>query len=462
MHRNRPFISRRDILQVGALGACGLSLTGLLQARNPGAAAPAASANRQRGKAKSCIIIFQQGGPSHHDTFDMKPEAPAEIRGEFKSIATSLSGYRVCEHLPLTARQAHRLALVRSVHHEDPQHNNAGYAALTGTKPALLPNTVEALAAPRPDNHPPFGAVVTRLRESTAPWVSLPYPCVNGVPYPGQTAGFLGARHEPLWLRPDPRAREFVFRELELPEGLSPSRALRRESLLRGLDGSRGPTQTGAVADMTALHRRALALVTSAATRRALRMDQEDPRVRDHYGHNVFGQSCLLARRLVEAGVPLVNIYSVGFDGYPGPLPLSWDTHWDNFRFLREGILPIQDRGYAMLLNDLAERGLLEETLVVWFGEFGRSPRINTQGGREHWPAVYSVVFAGGGVRAGTLHGASDRHGAYPVANPVTPQDVAATIYHCLGIDPETRLPDRLGRPIEVGSGGNVILPILA
>jgi hypothetical protein len=447
-------LSRRDVLQLGALGACGLSLPGFLQARVANGTIPA--------RAKACIILFQQGGPSHHDTFDMKPDAPVEIRGEFKPIASSVPGYRVCEHLPLLARQAHRFTVVRSVHHDDPQHNNAGYATLTGTKPALLPNTVEALAGPRPDNHPPFGAVLTRLRQSPAPWVSLPYPCINGIHYPGQTAGFLGARCEPLWLRPDPKAREFVFPELELPPGSTTARVRRREGLLHNLDGALNrATHAGAVADLTAFQTRALDLVTSPATRRALRIDLEEPRLRDRYGRNVFGQSCLLARRLIEAGVPLVNVYSVGFDGFPGPLPLSWDTHWDNFKFLKESILPIQDRGYAVLLEDLAQRRLLDETLVVWFGEFGRSPQVNKQGGREHWPNVYSVVFAGGGIRGGALYGASDKHGAAPVANPVTPQDVAATIYHCLGIDPETRLPDRHGRPVEVGSGGKPIHALL-
>jgi hypothetical protein len=455
---NHPSISRRDILQLGALGVCGLTLPGLLEARGA-PVTPVVAASGRPGLAKSCIILFQQGGPSHHDTFDMKPEAPAEIRGEFQPTATRLPGYRVCEHMPLIARQAHRFAVVRSVHHNDPQHNNAGYATLTGTRPVLLPNTVEALARPRPDDHPPFGAVLSRLRSAPAPWVALPYPVVNGVPYPGQTAGLLGARCEPLWLRPDPKKGDFVFPDFEPPEGFSPSRFRSRQHLLQSMD--RNP-QPDTVADMTTFQARALDLLTSAATRRALRLEQEDPRLRDRYGRNVFGQSCLLARRLVEAGVSLVNLYSVGFDGFPGPLPLSWDTHWDNFKYLKESILPIQDRGYAVLLEDLAERGLLDETLVVWFGEFGRSPQINKQGGREHWPAVYSVVFAGGGVRGGAVHGASDKYGAYPVANPVTPQDVAATIYHCLGIDPEMRLPDRVGRPVEVGSGGKVILPILA
>jgi hypothetical protein len=452
-------LGRRDVLQLGALGACGLSLPGLLRARAGTPTSPGGAATRRPGRAKSCIILFQQGGPSHHDTFDMKPDAPAEVRGEFKPIATSLPGYRVCEHMPLIARQAHRLAVVRGVHHDDPQHNNAGYATLTGTKPALLPNTVEALAGPRPDDHPPFGAVLTRLRPSPAPWVSLPYPCLNGIPYPGQAAGFLGARCEPLWLRPDAKAPDFTFRELELPADSSPRRVHSRQRLLQTMDRE---AHSAAAAGMTTFQARALDLLTSDATRRALRIDQEEPRLRDRYGRNVFGQSCLLARRLVEAGVPLVNIYSVGFDGYPGPLPLSWDTHWDNFKFLKEGILPIQDRGYAVLLEDLAERSLLDETLVVWFGEFGRSPQVNKQGGREHWPFVYSVVFAGGGVRGGAIFGASDKHGAAPVADPVTPQDVAATIYACLGIDPETRVPDRVGRPVEVGSGGKVIGAILA
>jgi hypothetical protein len=453
-HKDLAF-TRRDILQLGALGVCGLALPELFEARSAQPATVPARASRRLPRARSCIIIFQQGGPSHHDTFDMKPAAPAEIRGEFRPVATRVSGYHVCEHMPLTARQAHRFAVVRSVHHNDPQHNNAGYATLTGTKPVLLPNTVEALASPRPNDHPPFGAVLSRLRPTPAPWVALPYPVVNGVHYPGQTAGFLGPRCEPLWLRPDPKAREFVFPEFELARGLSPSRLRARKRLLHDLD--RTP-----VADLTTFQARAMDLLTSAATRRALRLDQESPQLRDRYGRNVFGQSCLLARRLVEAGVGLVNIYSVGFDGFPGRLPLSWDTHWDNFKFLKKDILPIQDRGYAALLEDLAERGLLDETLVVWFGEFGRSPQVNKQAGREHWPAVYSVVFAGGGVHGGAVHGASDKDGAYPVANPVTPQDVAATIYHCLGIDPEKRLLDRLSRPVEVGSGGKAILPILA
>jgi hypothetical protein len=211
----------------------------------------------------------------------MKPDAPVDIRGEFKPIATTVPGVQVCEHMPLTARQARRLAILRAVNHNDPQHNNAGYAVLTGTKPALLPNTVEALAGPRPDDHPPFGAVLSRLRHAPVPWVSLPYPAVNGIWYPGQTAGFLGARYEPLWLRPDPKAPDFTFRELQFSGDLAQTRVRGRERLFQDLDrGARTP----AAANMTTYQARALDLLTSEATRRALRIDQEDPRVRDRYG----------------------------------------------------------------------------------------------------------------------------------------------------------------------------------
>src|SRR5262249_42738377 len=279
---------------------------------------------------------------------------------EFRPIATSVPGYQVCEHLPLVARQAHRFAVIRSVHHDDTQHNNSGYATLTGVNVPPLPNTVEALASPKPDNHPPFGAVLQRLRPSPKPWVALPYPVVNGVHYPGQTAGFLGARYEPFWLRPDPKAPEFVFRELEVGQDFSHRRIRARDGLLRGIDQAQDlAARPGAAADMSGFQSRAVDLIASAATRRALQLDREEPRRRDRYGRNVFGQSCLLARRLIEAGIPLVNIYTVGFDGFPNSAPLSWDTHWDNFKFLKEGILPIQDRGYAALLDDLAERGML-------------------------------------------------------------------------------------------------------
>jgi hypothetical protein len=355
------------------------------------------------------------------------------------------------------------LAVVRSVHHDDPQHNNAGYRLLTGANPPLLANTVEALAAPRPNDHPPFGAVVAKLKNTPLPWVSLPYEMVNGVPYPGQAAGFLGARYEPLWVNFLPDQPDFTPRDLDLPASLSPGRLAERGRLLHAIDGvSAKPVRSTEAINLGTFQDRATTLVTAASTRRALRIDTEDPRLRDLYGRNVFGQSCLLARRLVEAGVPLVAVYTWGRDGFPKPFSVSWDTHQNNFKDLKEQILPIQDAGYAMLLEDLAQRGMLDDVLVVWFGEFGRTPKVNTLAGRDHWPSVFTVVLAGGGVRGGITFGASDRSAAYPASDAVTPQDVAATIYHCLGIDPHTRLVDREGKPVEVACGGEPILPILA
>ena len=382
-------------------------------------------------------------------------------------LPRSVPDYRVCEHMPLTARQAHRFAVVRSVHHDDPQHNNAGYATLTGTRPALLPNTVEALASPRPDDHPAFGAVLSRLRPSPAPWVALPYPVVNGVHYPGQTAGFLGARDEPLWLRPDPKASEFAFPELELPPGSSAARVRGREQLLEAVDRAVG----GALDQAERWGR----LRTCAPFRPAPSTWSRRPPRDVRCGSTGRTRGCAT----VTAATSSVRVacWRGGWSrpasrwstftrsvstAIPGPLPLSWDTHWDNFKFLKEGILPIQDRGFAALLEDLAERGLLDETLVVWFGEFGRSPQVNQQAARALAGRLLGRLCRRRRPRRRQSMGASDKHGAYPVASPVTPQDIAATIYHCLGIDPETRLRDRLGRPVEIGSGGKVIAPILA
>ncbi|MBI3863647.1 MAG: DUF1501 domain-containing protein [Planctomycetia bacterium] len=446
-----PRLNRRGVIELGALGLCGLSLPAFWQRRARGAAQPAP-------RAKACIVIFHFGGPSHLDTFDLKPDAPKEIRGEFRPIGTAAPGQLICEHLPLMAAQAHRFAIVRSMHHTDPQHNNAGYRMLTGADPPLLENTVAALARPKPDDHPPFGSVVTQVRQSAAPWVSLPYEMINGVPYPGQAAGFLGAAYEPLWLKTDPsRGHDLAFRDLELPDELNIRRVRTRGDLLQTIDRD---GQISGAANMSMYQSRAMDLLTSNATRLALQIDRESPQMRDRYGRNVFGQSCLMARRLIEAEIPLVAVYTYGADGFINTQ--SWDTHANNFRDLKDKILPIQDRGYAVLLDDLAERGLLDETLVVWFGEFGRDPKINGNGGgRDHWPFVFSALLAGGGIRGGISHGASDASGAYPAADAVSPQDMAATIYHCLGIDPRTEIRDRLGRPFEVALGGKPVLPLM-
>jgi hypothetical protein len=457
---------RRDVLQLGALGAFGVGLPGLLQCRSARASTGRAESLLRPGfgKAKSCILLFHFGGAPTQDMFDMKPDAPLEIRGEFRPVSTTVPSFQICEHLPQIAKQAQRIAVIRSVNHDDTQHNNSGYATLTGHKHDQLPNTVAALVGPKPDDHPSYGAVLVKQRNSSLPWVSLPYEMINGPPYPGQTAGFLGARYGPLWLKAERPSGKFVFRDMELPSDVGRVRADRRRKLWIALDeqGLSPQIGRGPSTDMTVYQTRAIDLLAADATRTAFQLDHEKPGVRDQYGRNMFGNSCLLSRRLVEAGIPLVALYTMGTDGLPGAGGESWDTHHNNFRSLKKAILPIQDPGYAMLLEDLAQRGLLDETLVVWFGEFGRTPKVNGNAGRDHWPFVYSVLFAGGGVQGGIQFGASDKNAAYPATDPVSLQDVAATIYHCLGIEPDTGIPDRQGRFVEISCGGMPLLPILA
>lgn len=455
--------SRRDVLHLGALGACGLTLPLLLNLRAAQANDTGGRGAKSFGKAKSCILIFHYGGPPHQDTYDLKPDSPAEVRGEFQPIATSVPGNFICEHMPRMAAQMHRVALVRSVSHNDTQHNNAAYKMLTGHNRGVLADTVAALASPKPDDHPPFGAVLTKLRDSPAPWVSLPYEMINGVPYPGQTAGFLGARFEPLWMKGTLNLATYSVPGLDAAADVNADRLHDRAGLLTELDRSFDLAARSAPArDMKMFQARALDLLTSAALQRAIRLDQEDTRSRERYGRTVIGQSCLLARRLVQAGLPLMTIYTIGADSFPPDFKTSWDTHENNFTLLKQRILPIQDVAFATLLDDLAERGLLDETLVVSFGEFGRTPTINrARAGRDHWPFVFSAVFAGGGIQPGIQFGSSDKIAAYPASNPVNPPDIAATIYHCLGIDPETRITDPQGRPHEVASGGEPIQGIL-
>jgi hypothetical protein len=443
----------------------GLALPDLLSLRAAAATMPApAGVPRSFGQAKSCIFLFHFGGPSQFETFDPKPEAPAEIRGEFGTVATSVSGYRICEHLPLTAKQMHLVSVVRAVNHDDEQHNNAGYQLLTGFKPRPLPNTVADLAGPKPTDHPSFGAVLAREKPRSVgipAWVQLPYEMVNGVPYPGQTPGCLGSRYASFWIKGDPSDPQFEVPDVSLAPGLTAARMERRRGVLHRVDAGLPRTGTAAPArELSAYQERALDLVTGAATRSACRLDGEDPRLRDRYGRNRFGQSVLMARRLIEAGVGLVNVHTIGTAAELFPFCITWDTHQQNFRDLKGLILPVQDLAYAALLADLEQRGLLDETLVVWMGEFGRTPKINGGAGRDHWPYVFPAVLAGGGIRRGIVHGASDAQGAYPASDPVTPQDIAATIYHCLGIPPDTHLADREGRLFPL-CGGTPVREIL-
>jgi hypothetical protein len=385
----------------------------------------------------------------------MKPDAPAEIRGEFKPIPSALPGLSVSEHLPRLARLADRFCLVRSVNHATTAHNSAAYYSLTGHKPLIDIVTANASAT----DFPAYGAVVDKLapsRNRVPTAVSLPTMIADG-PFrtPGEFAGFLGKPHDPLFVNRDPNAPTFQVEELRLPLEVPLDRAGDRRSLLSGLAAhARLNESIAAVRGMDAYQQRAFALLTSGETQRAFDIQREDPRVRDRYGRTTYGQSVLLARRLVEAGVRFVTVYySPGIGG--------WDTHKDNFQTLKDSRLPITDRTVSALLEDLDTRGLLDETLVVWTGEFGRTPKINRDAGRDHWPRCYTVLMAGGGLKRGYVHGASDASGAYPKDAPCTPDDLSATMFFCLGIDPATELRDQLDRPIPA-SYGSPITPLLA
>lgn len=449
-------LSRRDALSLGALPLLGLMLPELLQARAAAEAPRPRRSARSFGKAKSCILLFHMGGPSQHETFDPKPDAPAEIRGEFGTIGTSIPGYRVCELLPLTAKQLHRCTVIRSLTHDDSQHNNAGYRMLTGYRPPLLPDSI--LASPRPDDYPPYGAVAAKLKgnaRGVPPWISLPYLMVNGPAYPGQGAGFLGGACEPFWIKGNPNLPGFGVDGLSLPSGVTERRLAARRSILATLEAVRRDLDAPrSFQELGVFQQRALDLATRPATRDACRLEREAPALRERYGRNIFGQSALLARRLIEAGAGLVSVYTIGSAEEDLPnRQVHWDTHANNFKDMKNVIMPIQDPAYAALLEDLDGRGLLDETLVIWMGEFGRTPKINIVAGRDHWPWVFPVVLAGGGIRRGLVYGESDDHGAYPRADPVSPEDLAATIYHCLGIAPETMLADLQGRQAPLCAG---------
>jgi hypothetical protein len=461
--------TRRDFLQVGgSLGMLGLSLPQLFEAQATAATSPGMA---HESRIKSCILIFYYGGPSHLDTFDMKPDAPVEIRGEFKSIATSVPGLRIGEHLPCTARVMHKVAVVRSMQHQMRGHDSASYQTLTGRVPPVGDNQN---FGERPDSFPCYGAClgyVRRKQPILIPHAALPFVMNNNFANPGQTAGFLGTEFQPLLIQGDPGSLAYnaggALRVLDFPDDVTARRLERRWALLRSLDARPGGD---GVRSMRVYQEKAFDLVHSATLRDALNIQQESATTREHYGHgpagqphddnpksqkraelaigrNLRGWNLLLARRLVEAGVPFVNVYDYKQQGK------NWDSHTDNFQYLKQYLLPPADQAFAALVDDLDERGLLETTLVVALGEFGRTPKINDKAGRDHWPNCYTALLAGGGIKGGCVHGASDRIGAYPVTNPVTPADIAATILTLFGVDPSTETHDPLGRPFRICDG---------
>ena len=447
--------SRRDWIRLGGLGCLGLSMGDLL-------AADKVQAAGAFGRAKSCIIFFLGGGPPQHETFDPKPEAPAEIRGDFKSIRTSVPGTHFCELLPRVAKVADKLTVIRSLHSNTNVHSKSGYFMLTGRP---HPGSGEVSASP--EDWPSIASVVGQLRPSLrTPFSSVALPEVihndNAPPWPGQNGGFMGVTWHPHVLHCNPALPNYQVRGLQLPAGLSEFRVQERASLRRQLDAHFiKQLPDSQIGGLDQLQQRALDVVRASATHAAFKIDREKPVVRDRYGRTHLGQSMLLARRLVEAGVRLVQVNwprEKGDQMTGNPL---WDTHHHNTSRLRDNLCPQLDQVLSALLTDLSDRGLLDETLVVVMGEFGRTPKINTRGGRDHWGACYSVALAGGGVPGGLTIGSSDAHGAYPKSRPLRPPDLAATIFHLLGIPANAEFKDRLNRPLPVVEGGSPIREII-
>jgi len=449
-------LTRREFLRVGGLGPLGLSLP-LLYARE--AAAAARGSGSGFGRARACIQIFLWGGPGAQETWDPKPDAPEETRGAFQPIRTSVPGTLFCEHLPLMAARAHRYAILRSVAHTGVNHGTSAYHMLTGhihRDPGTLrrPNKDDvpnlAVNAGRYMPHPPHLPAC----------VAIPHPIWDGgvTEVPGQRAAMLGERHEPFRVTGDLTRKDFRPESLQLAAGVDPGRLGRRASLLEAVEKRAG--HLGREADGQALgafYDRALNLLSSPDTYRAFDLAAEPEKVRSRYGWHWFAQSLVLARRLVESGVPLVTVY---WNTPSFLVDESWDTHNDQHRRLKEHILPPFDRALSALLDDLRERGLTESTLVTWYGEFGRTPKINSGGGRDHWGFCQSIGMAGAGIRPGALLGSSTADGGYPNSDAVSPDDVAATVFHSLGIDHRQHMYDQQGRPIPL-SGGEPIHAIL-
>jgi hypothetical protein len=445
-HLGHGSISRRAFLRVGTLGTLGLSLPSLLRAAVTGSRTTPAF-----GRARRCLLLFLTGGAPQLDTFDLKPDAPAEIRGEFQPIATRVPGIRIGELCPRLAGLTDKFCLLRAVTHTDTVHTSAGYTMLTGMPHPLL-NAPGGASNVRPtaNDHPHLGSLLARFRPVRAGvpvFAALPEVIrdANVNEFPGQGGGFLSKVHDPFRIEAD--GGGFLRPEIVLPADMTPDRLNERRQLRERLDRANLPDPPG---DLDRFYQQAFDLIRSPAVRRAFELEREPDRLRTAYGSHRFGQGCLLARRLLEAGVGLVTVYW-HYEG-PDDSPV-WDTHWNNFAHLRQRLLPPADQAIACLLEDLTGRGLLADTLVIVMGEFGRTPKINKYGGRDHWPHVQSVLLAGAGIPGGRVHGASDRQGAYPADSPVTPADLAATILHLLGVPLDLELHDRTGRPLQACVG---------
>jgi hypothetical protein len=446
----RLAVSRRQLLKTGVLGTLGFGLGDLLRFEARGAA--------RATPVKSVIFFDHYGAPSHIDTWDMKPRAPEEVRGEFQPIQTSLPGYVVCEHMPRIAKLVDRMTIVRSMGHRIANHNPATYLMLTGRTSTA--DVVQIGAGP--NDWPNLGAVLSKLQPGDGKLPDsaiLPHLTFDQVyTCPGQFGGMLGKRYDPFVIDQDPSRSNFSVPELHLPSEIDALRLDDRRRILGVIDEQRKSFDRQAVVrGMDAYYERAWAMLTSDAARQAFDLSREPESVRDRYGRSQVGQSLLLSRRLVESGVRFVTCYH-GLN--PGDLT-GWDTHRGNFVGLKDRLLPPEDQGFSALVEDLDERGLLDSTLVIWCGEFGRSPKVGRAAvtariapdGRDHWPFAYSIALVGGGVKRGFICGQTDKIGAYPVGTGYSPADLAATILWALGIDPAGEIHDQLGRPFKLADG---------
>jgi hypothetical protein len=429
-------VLRRDVLKVGALTALGLNLNDWCRLQSANALSGAKS---PKAKARACILIWLDGGPSHLETFDLKPEAPKEVRGPFRPISTKASGMQISEFLPETAKVADKIAIIRSMTSPLGEHNFGSHYMLSGYKPT------PALT------YPSLGSVVahTRTQRSVLP----PYVSVGDRPNGMTGAGYLPADRSPFVLGGDPAKSDFKVRDLDFYTGLSETRLRRRREYLQRLDRFSRAVETATDQPSDPVFEQAYRLTTSPQAKAAFDLSKESAATREKYGRRTIGQSCLIARRLVERGVPFVTVTDRG-----------WDTHTNLATRLKEGYtggavgkIPMLDLAFSSLIGDLDERGLLDETLVLVMGEFGRTPKLNTAGGRDHWPRVFSVALAGGGIPGGQVIGRSDSVGESPADRPVTPSDLALSIYALLGIDGEREFHTSDGRPVPVNQGGELI-----
>ena len=443
--------SRRCFLRQGAaLSVVGSALPSTLLAASP------------QAKAKSIIFLHQFGGPSQMDTFDLKPNAPDAYRGPLKGISSIVPSMPIGEMLPNMAKVMDRVTIVRSVHHEMKNHNSAAYYSLTGYSPA----TDDQRLRDTLDLFPAYGSIVSKFKPKSGgvpPFISFPYVIRDGSVTPGQHASFMGKTYDPFFIGQDPNSTDFNLPELVLPSGINPERIANRKEMMSIIDAETKILEKSSKAKgIQDNYDRAHDMLTSKTIRTAFDISAEPLAVRERYGRTTYGQSCLLARRLVEAGAAFINVY---FSSQIGGCEGGWDTH--GFRdkpmypVMKNHLLPITDKTLPTLILDLEERGLLDSTLIFWAGEFGRTPKMNNLSGRDHWPQCYTVLFAGGGVKKGFVFGSSDSKGAFPATDPVRPEDLSATFFHLMGINPSTEIKNNFNRPFPI-STGKVIDQIIA